>query len=132
MEENKIKKILLDTNFLLIPSQFNIDIFSEIDRIMLANYKLYVLDKSIDELKKIITDKKQKLKNKKAAKLALQLIKTKKPNIIKTKQDKPVDDIIADLKGYIIATQDINLKKRLKFKKTKIITLRAKKKLIIT
>lgn len=132
LEENKIKKILLDTNFLLIPSQFNIDIFSEIDRIMLANYKLYVLDKSIDELKKIITDKKQKLKNKKAAKLALQLIKTKKQNIIKTKQDKPVDDIIADLKGYIIATQDINLKKRLKFKKTKIITLRAKKKLIIT
>ena len=126
-----MQKILLDTNFLLIPTQFNVDIFSEIDRIILENYKLYILDKSIDELKKIIADKKQKLKNKKAAKLALQLIKAKNLNIIKTKQDKPVDDIIADLKGYIIATQDTELKKRLKAKKVKIITLRAKKKLII-
>ena len=113
----QIKKILLDTNFLLIPAQFKVDIFSEIDRIMLANYKLYVLDKSIDELKKIIADKKQKLKNKKAAKLALQLIKAKKVNVLKTKQDKPVDDMIADLKGHIIATQDIALKRRLRTEK---------------
>ncbi len=123
-----MKKILLDTNVLLIPYQFNIDIFSEINRICQFKYKLYVLDKIIDELKSIQKDKRQKLKNKNAAKLALQLIKAKKINIIKTKKDKPVDDLIAALKGYIIATQDINLKKRLK---TKIITLRAKKKLII-
>lgn len=123
-----MRKILLDTNFLLIPAQFNIDIFSEINRICQFKYKLYVLDKIIDELKSIQKDKRQKLKNKKAAKLALQLIEAKKVNIIKTKQDKPVDDLIAALKGYIIATQDINLKKRLK---AKIITLRAKKKLII-
>jgi rRNA-processing protein FCF1 len=123
-----MRKILLDTNFLLIPAQFKVDIFKEIDRIMFAKYKLYTLDKVIDELKKIIADKKQKQKDKKAAKLALQLIKAKKINIIKTKTDKPVDDIIADLKGYVIATQDIGLKRRLK---AKIITLRAKKKLII-
>jgi rRNA-processing protein FCF1 len=123
-----MKKILLDTNFLLIPSQFKIDIFSEIDRIMLVKYKLYTLDKVIDELKSIQKNPKQKQKNKKAAKLALQLVKAKKINLIKTKTNKPVDDIIAGLKGYIIATQDIGLKKRLK---AKIITLRAKKKLII-
>lgn len=123
-----MKKILLDTNFLLIPAQFKIDIFAEIDRIMLEKYKLFTLDKVIDELKSIQKNPKQKQKNKKAAKLALQLIKAKKVNIIKTKTDKLVDDIIASLKGYIIATQDIGLKRRLK---TKIITLRAKKKLII-
>ncbi len=123
-----MKKILLDTNFLLIPSQFKIDIFAEIDRIMLEKYKLFTLDKVIDELKSIQKNPKQSQKNKKAAKLALQLIKAKKVNIIKTKTDKLVDDIIASLKGYVIATQDIGLKRRLK---TKIITLRAKKKLII-
>jgi len=123
-----MKKIILDTNFLLIPAQFKVDIFSEIDRIMLEKFQLYTLDKILDELTSIQKDTKQSQKNKKAAKLALQLIKAKKVSIIKTNQDKPVDDIIADLKGYIIATQDINLKRRLK---TKIITLRAKKKLII-
>jgi len=124
-----VKKILLDTNFLLIPAQFNIDIFSEIDKIMLEKYQLYTLDKVIYELKSIQKNKKQSQKNRNAAKLALQLIKAKKLNIIKTKEDKPVDDLIVDLKGYIIATQDIGLKKRLK---AKILTLRAKKKLIIS
>ena len=123
-----MKKILLDTNFLLIPAQFKIDIFSEIDRIMLEKYQLYTLDKVIDELESIQKDPKQSQKNKKAAKLALQLVKAKKINLIKTKSDKPVDDIIAGLKGYIIATQDIGLKRRLK---SKIITLRSKKKLIL-
>ncbi|MBW2977420.1 hypothetical protein KY331_01100 [Candidatus Woesearchaeota archaeon] len=123
-----IKKILLDTNFLLIPTQFKVDIFSEIDRIMLEKYQLFVLDKTIDELKKITADKKQKLKNRKAAKLGLQILKTKKVKILKTKEDLSVDDLIAKLKGYVVATQDIGLKKRIK---GKIITLRAKKKLIL-
>jgi rRNA-processing protein FCF1 len=123
-----MKKIILDTNFLLIPVQFRVDIFDEIDRIMLERYQLFVLDKTIDELKKIITDKKQKLRNRKAAKLGLQLLKAKNVKIIKTKEDLLVDDLIVKLKGYIVATQDIGLKKRIK---GKIITLRAKKKLIL-
>jgi len=125
-----MKKIILDTNFLLIPAQFNIDIFAEIDRIMLEKYSLFVLDKTIDELKKLIKDKHQKQKDKRASSLALQLIKAKKLKILKTKQDLSVDDLIVNLKGHIIATQDIGLKRRLKAKKVKIITLRAKKKLI--
>ena len=123
-----MQKIILDTNFLLIPYQFHVDIFSEIDRIILEKYRLYIVDKTIDELKKIIKDKEQKGKHKLAATLALQLIKAKDVKIIKTKQDKSVDDIIANLEGYTIATQDIGLKKRLK---CRIITLRAKKTLIL-
>lgn len=126
-----MKKILLDTNFLLIPAQFNVDIFSEIDRIMHESYQLYTLDKVIDELKSIIQDKEQSQKNRRAAKLALQLIESKDVKTIKTKQDKLADDLIVDLDSYIIATQDIELKKRLKEKNTRIITLRQKKKLIL-
>jgi len=123
-----MKKIILDTNFLLIPAQFKVDIFDEIDRIILEKYELFVLDKTIDELNKIINDKKQKLRNRKAAKLGLQLLKSKKVKIIKTREDLLVDDLIVKLKGYIVATQDIGLKNRIK---GKIITLRAKKKLIL-
>lgn len=125
-----MKKIILDTNFLLIPAQFNVDIFTEINRIILEKYRLFVLDKTIDELKKITKDKKQTQKNKRAAKLALQLIKAKNIKILKTKEDLPVDDLIVKLKGCMIATQDLGLKRRLKG--VKIITLRAKKTLILT
>jgi len=48
-----MRKIILDTNFLLIPAQFKVDIFSEIDRICSFTYSLFVLDKSVEELKKI-------------------------------------------------------------------------------
>jgi len=123
-----MRKILLDTNFLLIPSQFNIDIFSEIERIILEKYQIYIIDKTIDELNKIIIDKKQKTKDKLAAKLGLQLIKAKNIKIIKTKEDLFADDILVKLEGYTIATQDQELKKRLK---CPIIVLRSKKTLIL-
>jgi len=89
---------------------------------------LFIIDKTIDELNSIITDKRQKVKNRQAAKLGLLLIKAKKVSIIKTKEDLDVDSLIVQQKGYIIATQDIVLKKRIKGKK---IVLRAKKKLIL-
>lgn len=107
-------KIILDTNFLLIPAQFKVDIFSEIQRIADFKYQLYVLDKTIDELKKII--KEQRGKHKAAAKLALALVKNKKVKTLKTTGDKYVDDLLVEQskKGAIIATQDLGLKRRLK------------------
>ncbi|MCK4589978.1 MAG: nucleotide-binding protein [Nanoarchaeota archaeon] len=122
-------KIILDTNFVLIPFQFHIDIFSEIQRIADFKYQLCVLDKTIDELKKII--KEQKGKHKAAAKLALQLIKKKKVKTLKTTEDKYVDDLLVEQskKGALIATQDIGLKKRLK---KPYIILRQKKYLTLT
>ncbi len=124
-----MKQIILDTNFLLIPAQFKVDIFSEIQRIADFKYQLFVLDKTLDELKKI--QKEQRGKHKAAAKLALALIKNKKVKIIKTTQDKYVDDLLVDYskKGALIATQDIGLKKRLK---KPYLVLRQKKYLALT
>ena len=124
-------KILLDTNFLLIPAQFKVDIFLEIERITGDSYKICILEQTIDELNSII--EKQSGKNKDAAKLALQLIKQKDLNTIKNSQKGIVDDIILDIvdNSYIVATQDKELKNKLKDKKIKIITLRAKKYLVI-
>lgn len=126
-------KVILDTNFLLIPYQFNIDIFSEIDRIILKSYKLHVVDKTIDELNNLIDDPDQKQKDKKAARLALQLIDKKDINIIKTTSDEYVDDILIGLsnKDTIIATQDIALRAKLKAKNSQMIIMRAKSHLIL-
>ncbi len=125
-----MKKVILDTNFLLIPSQFKVDIFSEIDRICDFGYSLNILDKTFDELKKIV--EKQKGKHRQAALLALKLIKAKKVKAIKTKKDEGVDDSLAALakaNDVIVATQDKLLKKRIK---KPVITLRQKKYLIKT
>ena len=124
-----MKKIILDTNFLLIPAQFRVDIFSEIKRIADFPYQLCILDKTIDELKTI--QKNQKGKNKTAAKLALQLIKKKKIKQIKTTQNLLVDDLLVQFskKGAVIATQDLGLKRRLK---KPYIILRQKKYLALT
>ena len=96
---------------------------------MPVQYELYILDKTINELKSIIEDKTEKQKNKLAATLAFQFIKSKNISILRTDSNKSVDDILVDIadKDTIIATQDISLKKRLKLKLAGIIILRAKK-----
>ena len=106
---------MLDTNFLITALKFRIDIFDDIGKICDFDYELAVLDKSLDELKRKPNEK-----------LIRALIKNKKVKIIKTNTKDYVDDILASLKGdYIIATQDMELRKRLKGKP--IILIRQKK-----
>ena len=112
-----MKKIILDTNFILIPFQFKVDIFSELERICHFSYKIYILDKSLDELKKL-----------KYNKLALELIKQKNIKVIKTKNSAYVDSQLKKLKNVIIATND---KKLIKDLKVPIIILKQKKYLVM-
>lgn len=136
-----MQKILLDTNFLLIPAAFNVDIFSEFNRLFPKN-KLFILDRSIDELKNI--ELKQKGKYKQEARLGLQFIKKYKISTIKTEKHIntskststiPVDDLIVNfalIRDYLVATQDKEIKVKIKEQNKKSITLRQKKYLIIT
>ena len=125
-----MKEVILDTNFLMAVSQFKVDVFSEIRRICDFPYELFIIDKTIDELKSII--EKQSGKNKAAAKLALTIIKTKKIKKIKTKQGT-VDELILKIadKNTVVATQDMELKRRLKAKGIPLIVLRQKRHLIL-
>ena len=126
-----MKKILLDTNFLMAWGQFKVDIFMQIDKISTFRYELFTLDKNLDELNKIIEE--QKGKDKDAAKIALKLIDVKGIKIMKTKSNQKTDDLILDLaskKDFIVATQDKFLKSRLKEKRVPMMVLRQKKKVI--
>lgn len=125
-----MEKIILDTNFLLAIPQFKVDIFDEIDRIIVSKYTIYVLDQTVAELEKLIN--KSRLSHKRAAKFALSVVKRKGLAIIKTKQDKCADDLLVELDNkHIIATQDQELKRRLKEKGFRILTIRQKKYLIM-
>jgi rRNA-processing protein FCF1 len=130
----KKKQIIIDTNFLLIPGQFMVDIFSEIDRIINEPYELCVVDKSLKELEKLTEA--GKTKDKAAAKLAIILSRQKN---LKTLQSSILqlssyaDDVIvkkADKNTYV-ATQDKALRERLRAKGAKIIGLRQKKHLVV-
>ncbi len=130
-----MKKVLLDTNFLLIPEQFRVDIFSELDRI-LGKCELFTLDENVRELEKLL--KEGSSSERKSAKIALALVKKKNVSAINTEKTKKflnsikkpldVDSLIVEFakKGFIIATQDIELKRRLK-NKAPMIILRKKK-----
>lgn len=127
-----MRKILLDTNFLMACDQFKVDIFSEIDRICNFNYKIRILDKTMYELKDIV--EKQKGKHKDAAKIALHLLKIKNVKVIKYVSEQNTDDTIIDYakkEDCIVATQDKDLKRKLINQNTSVIVLKQKKILAI-
>jgi rRNA-processing protein FCF1 len=125
------KRVILDTSFLLIPAQFGVDIFSELDRVCGFAYTVHIVDGTVQELEGILA--KQRGKHKEAAKLALGLLRAKNINTLPSAGEK-VDDAIASLadKDTLVATQDAGLKRRVKGKAGGIITLRQKRYLILT
>jgi len=122
-----MRRVILDTNFLLIPYIFHVDIFSEINRLLHEKYELMVLDLTVMELNKIMCE--QKGKDKDAAKMAIALIKDKKISIIQTNSDILADKYLIEncCKEDIVATQDMELKRALREKNINIIILRKKK-----
>lgn len=127
------KKILLDTNFLLIPAQFRVDIFSEIQRICPFASALCVLQPSVEELEKIA--EKQRGKQRQAAQLAIQLMNNKMVTAIASSEayvDQAIIDVVKqDPKEWVVATQDQKLKKELVKLGVAVITLRKKKYLML-
>lgn len=109
-----MKTIILDTNFLVYCVKYRIDFFSEIERICDFQFKLCVLDKSIEELERL---------KPKELNLIKKFIETLE--ILKSKEYL-VDDELTRLseENCIVATQDKELKDRLK---NQIIVIRKKK-----
>lgn len=127
-----MKRIILDTNFLLIPGQFKVDIFQELKRICGFKFKLIILKETIDELKKIKKTGKQK--DKTSASIALSLIQSQGIETVRLGTGSYADDIIAkntNSKKDIVATQDMALKRKLKARDIPIITLRQKRYLVL-
>ena len=115
------KSILLDTNFLLIPAQFKVDIFSK-----LKPYNIIILDTCIRELKKI---SQRKGKQGREAGLAIEIIKKYNPKIVKTGIPDADTAILEYAKANkcMVATNDRKLIKTLLDNKIKIIRLKQRK-----
>lgn len=113
-------KIILDTNFMMVPNQFGVDIFE-----FLKDYDVETLSSCMDELRKLA---KKRGRDGMAAKVALKLVKEKKVHIIVTKDkgDKAILNY-ATLDRCSVGTNDKGLIKALKNNGIKIIRLKQKK-----
>ncbi len=116
---------MLDTNFLMAIYDLKIDVFEEIFKVCDFKYELYVLEGSIQELERFI--KGNLLSKKQAALFAMKILKNKEVKVLESDFKGSVDDQLVDLVDYIIATVDKDLRKRLKEKGVKILTIRQKK-----
>lgn len=128
--------ILLDTNIVMVPSEFGLDIYEEIPKLCDFLYRLAYVDRTIGELEGLQLDKKQRIR--KQAQLSQDILRAKKLTEIDTSEMKyheEVDDLLITIaeelnairKNHcIIATNDYELKKRAKAKKIPLITLRKK------
>ena len=132
--------VLLDTNFLLIPGQFGVDIFSELQRICDFPYEVAVLEATVNELRGIMDNKTASAKDRRAARLGLQLINAKNVRVIKVERKvfKTTDKAILEFavagnsseqKSVFVATQDKNLREKLRAKGVGVIILRQKQNL---
>ncbi|MEM2115468.1 MAG: hypothetical protein QW524_00670 [Candidatus Woesearchaeota archaeon] len=108
-------KIIIDTNFLFLPFEKKLDIFSILERSF--HYKIAILSSTIQEIEAIKNDRTQKLKTRVNAKILLEIIKRKNIEVIETQEkyvDRAIIEIVSrDPKAYIVATGDKELRKKL-------------------
>ncbi|MEM0333232.1 MAG: hypothetical protein QXX30_02075 [Candidatus Aenigmatarchaeota archaeon] len=117
--------IILDTNFLLYILKFKVDLNSIIAD---ENLEIYVSESVISELKSL---KNLRTKEGRLAFIALKLLEEGNFKIVKSVSSKVDEDllILAKKYGFIVATNDKDLRKKLKMNNIKTICLRNKKKI---
>ena len=118
------KEVVIDTNFFMVPFQFNVDIITELEN-LLPSYKLTTPSFVINELKGLKNNNKGKVRLN--ANLALKLANSSKVEIkdISLLENETVDDALLRV-SEVLATNDIELKKRAKAKGITIVYLRQK------
>jgi len=122
----KFCRVVIDTNFMLIPFQFSVDIKAELDRILDFNYRIYTLDGVLKELEVLSKEKGQ---SGRAAKASLEMAK----DFPTLTANGDIDDTLLRLASNdtIICTNDRILKEKIKRKGAPVIYLRQKKYLMI-
>lgn len=120
------QKVLLDTNFFLVPCQLGVNIFSELDRVIQTDYTLIILKPQLEELKKL--SKEAKGNDKIAARLGLELARGIRVIESSLNGDEAIIEF-AKRNKCIVCTNDSELRKRLKQQKTSTVFVRGKQKL---
>ena len=121
-----MRKVIFDTNFLFVPLQFKVDIFDELEA-LIGKFEPIILSTTIEELKKIAREKSEK--NRRNALAALELAKKCKILKVERGSDESYDDVILRIAKegkYMVATNDSELRRRLRKAGITTIFLRQK------
>lgn len=98
--------VVFDTNALMVPSQFGVDVFDEVERLV-GSYHGVVPKAVIDELEKMSNDS--------DASVALDMTR-ENCEVLESRGDGHADDVIVEIaseKGWKVVTNDAGLKDRL-------------------
>ncbi len=123
-------KLLVDTNFLLIPLRFKVDIFEETQNAVNDLVDFYVSSRVLDE----ITILKEKSKNKFVRQLSLVEKMAERCTVIQDDSRTLVDESLINLasrEGMVIGTTDAELRQKAREAGVKVVYLRQKSHLIL-
>lgn len=123
-------KVILDSNFLFVPSQFRVDIFEELESLLGQRVDPVLLSPTYQEIRKIAEKGPPKMRQQ--ASLALKL--TEKCRVVQVERgfEETCDDVIVRIAKEWrspVATNDGTLRRRLRNINVPVIYLRQKSRL---
>lgn len=121
-------EILLDANFLLLPHKNKIDVFEEIPKLLDEKHEYVTLESIVGELVKLSDGASDDAA---AAKTALKLIKAKEVKVAESagEGDAAIRDYAMKHENTVVCTNDRELKRELKARGVKTISLQGADKL---
>jgi rRNA-processing protein FCF1 len=125
-------RVIFDSSFLFIPTQFHIHIFEELAELLNRRYEPILLSPTYEELQRIAESGAVKLRHQ--AKLALEFAQACQLVKVEKKAEESHDDVIvrvASTMPVCVATNDRTLRKRLRRIDVPVIYMRQKSHLAI-
>ena len=123
-------KILCDTNFLLIPLRFGVDVFTEADEVLNDLTEFYVSSRVLDEINLLRKNARPSLDKE----LLFALKMTEQCVLIEDESEIEVDDSLIQLAkkdDMVLGTTDSELRKRARGEGVKVIYLRQRRYLVL-
>ena len=123
-------KILCDTNFLLIPLRFGVDVFSEADEVLNDLTEFYVSNRVLDEINLLRKNAKPSLDKE----LLFALKMAKQCLVVQDESELQVDDSLVQLakkENMVLGTTDSELRKKARMDGVKVIFLRQRRYLVL-
>jgi rRNA-processing protein FCF1 len=121
--------VIIDTNFLIVPVQFGVNIFSEAERILERGIEFVLLDSIIEEIK----SKLERANRREARMFRVALDLAERCTIVSVDvsvKDDPVDNQLLDYAksvGGVLATNDRELREKASSQGIPVLLLRGKK-----
>jgi rRNA-processing protein FCF1 len=123
-------KILCDTNFLLVPLRFGVDIFTETDNALNDITSFYVSSRVLDEINLLRKDAKPSLEKE----LLFAFKMAELCSVIEDPSELLVDDSLIQLakeQSMVLGTTDSELRKKARLEGVKVIYLRQRRYLVL-